>query len=158
VDSTGFQAGSEPARCLRHRQNLDFHRLGPEPLPVRGKLCCKREVKPASLESLPLQARYGTCGDTFERPLVCDCRSSSRSHDCQSPGMQFDVLLPVPWYCSNCTRLINLKPCLVGTKIPRSLQAQNPKTVSLISRNSNSPKPQRLEKIDLRACIQSYKP
>jgi hypothetical protein len=38
VDFTGSQAGSGPARCLRHRPNLNFHRLGPEaPLPVRGK-------------------------------------------------------------------------------------------------------------------------
>jgi hypothetical protein len=37
ADFTGFLAGSGPARCLRHRPNLNFHRLGPEPLPVRGK-------------------------------------------------------------------------------------------------------------------------
>jgi hypothetical protein len=30
VDFTGFQAGSGPARCLRYRPNLNFHRLGPD--------------------------------------------------------------------------------------------------------------------------------
>jgi hypothetical protein len=66
VDCTGFQAGSGPARCLRHRPNLNFHRLGPEPLPVRGKHCWRLkeipgECSPAAFsdrEQLP--TRYST--------------------------------------------------------------------------------------------------
>jgi hypothetical protein len=37
VHSTGICAGTETARCLRHRPDPTFHRPGPEPLAARGK-------------------------------------------------------------------------------------------------------------------------
>jgi hypothetical protein len=87
VDFTGFEAGSGPARCLRHRPSLHFYRLGPEPLPVRGKHL-EVGVRPA----LGSGSQTTTCCLPRGRP-VHQARASFRLQPCNLTVVQMFSLV-----------------------------------------------------------------